>query len=131
MFMISGFALWVSYFGKTSALPLENSRVTMKSNINLHLVANSHCVSGMGFNKGQYLSMDSEVEEENALSPEACYECKINGYSKKDNRQKRSVHEPKHIAVSNFTLFCHQIFSIWSHVYYCSKLLCRFQPPWS
>lgn len=68
MFMISGFALWVSYFGKTSVLPLENSRVTMKSNINLHLVANSHCVSGMGFNKGQYLSMDTEVEEENALS---------------------------------------------------------------
>ena len=77
---------------KTSALPLENNRVMMKSNINLHLVANSHCVSGMGFNKGQYLSMDTEVDEENALSPEACYECKINGYSKKDNRQKRHTH---------------------------------------
>ncbi|KAI4541427.1 hypothetical protein MG293_008569 [Ovis ammon polii] len=67
-------------------------------------VGQGHCVSGMGFNKGQYLSMDTEVEEENALSPEACYECKINGYSKKDNRQKRSVHEPKHIAVKQISL---------------------------
>ncbi|OWK12210.1 FBN2 [Cervus elaphus hippelaphus] len=104
MFMILWFALWVSYLGKTSALPLENNRVMMKSDINLHLVANSHCVSGMGFNKGQYLSMDTEVDEENALSPEACYECKINGYSKKDNRQKRSVHESKHIAVKQISL---------------------------
>lgn len=64
------------------------------------LVANSHCVSGMGFNKGQYLPMDTEVDEENALSPEACYECKINGYSKKEGRQKRSVHEPEPAAVS-------------------------------
>lgn len=54
----------------------------------------------MGFNKGQYLSLDAEVDEENALSPEACYECKINGYSKKDGRQKRSVGEPEPTAVS-------------------------------
>ena len=90
----------------------------MKSNITLHPIANSHCVSGMGFNKGQYLSVDAEVDEENALSPEACYECKINGYSKKDSRQKRSLYEPKPTAVSNLTLFCHQILSIWSHVYF-------------
>ncbi|MEJ1276576.1 hypothetical protein NN561_007482 [Cricetulus griseus] len=59
-------------------------------------VGQGHCVSGMGFNKGQYLSVDTETDEENALSPEACYECKINGYSKKDARQKRSTqeHEP-------------------------------------
>lgn len=49
----------------------------------------------MGFNKGQYLSVDTETDEENALSPEACYECKINGYSKKDARQKRSAPEPE------------------------------------
>lgn len=49
----------------------------------------------MGFNKGQYLSADTEVDEENALSPEACYECKINGYPKKDGRRKRSVQEPE------------------------------------
>jgi hypothetical protein len=55
----------------------------------------SHCVSGMGFNKGQHLPLDTEVDEENALSPEACYECKINGYTKKEGRQKRSVHHPE------------------------------------
>lgn len=54
---------------------------------------NSHCVSGMGFNKGQYLPLDGDADEENALSPEACYECKINGYSKKDNRKKRSAND--------------------------------------
>ncbi|XP_065729501.1 fibrillin-2 [Phocoena phocoena] len=67
-------------------------------------VGQGHCVSGMGFNKGQYLSMDAEVDEENALSPEACYECKINGYSKKDSRQKRSVYEPKPTAVEQISL---------------------------
>nr|XP_024644104.1 fibrillin-2 isoform X3 [Macaca nemestrina]XP_028705536.1 fibrillin-2 isoform X2 [Macaca mulatta] len=67
-------------------------------------VGQGHCVSGMGFNKGQYLSLDTEVDEENALSPEACYECKINGYSKKDSRQKRSVHEPDPTAVEQISL---------------------------
>ncbi|XP_064901783.1 fibrillin-2 [Columba livia] len=56
-------------------------------------VGQGHCVSGMGFNKGQYLPLDGDADEENALSPEACYECKINGYSKKDNRRKRSVND--------------------------------------
>lgn len=50
-----------------------------------------HCVSGMGFNKGQYLTLDGDADKENALSPEVCYECKINGYSKKDSRKKRSA----------------------------------------
>ncbi|KAF5913479.1 hypothetical protein HPG69_017097 [Diceros bicornis minor] len=67
-------------------------------------VGQGHCVSGMGFNKGQYLSLDAEVDEENALSPEACYECKINGYSNKDSRQKRSVHEPEPTAVEQISL---------------------------
>nr|XP_045250127.1 fibrillin-2 isoform X2 [Macaca fascicularis] len=67
-------------------------------------VGQGHCVSGMGFNKGQYLSLDTEVDEENALSPEACYECKINGYSKKDSRQKRSIHEPDPTAVEQISL---------------------------
>lgn len=50
-----------------------------------------HCVSGMGVNKRQYLPLDGDADEENALSPEVCYECKINGYSKKDSRKKRSA----------------------------------------
>ncbi|XP_061331610.1 fibrillin-2 [Pezoporus flaviventris] len=54
-------------------------------------VGQGHCVSGMGFNKGQYLPLDGDADEDNALSPEACYECKTNGYSKKDNRKKRSA----------------------------------------
>ncbi|KAF2981348.1 hypothetical protein EK904_013603 [Melospiza melodia maxima] len=54
-------------------------------------VGQGHCVSGMGFNKGQYLPLDGDADGENALSPEVCYECKINGYSKKDSRRKRSA----------------------------------------
>ncbi|NXQ28620.1 FBN2 protein, partial [Alaudala cheleensis] len=54
-------------------------------------VGQGHCVSGMGFNTGQYLPLDGDADKENALSPEVCYECKINGYSKKDSRKKRSA----------------------------------------
>ncbi|NXR97330.1 FBN2 protein, partial [Oxylabes madagascariensis] len=54
-------------------------------------VGQGHCFSGMGFNKGQYLPLDGDADKENALSPEVCYECKINGYSKKDSRKKRSA----------------------------------------
>ncbi|KAM9367882.1 fibrillin-2 [Phaethornis superciliosus] len=54
-------------------------------------VGQGHCVSGMGFNRGQYLPLDGDADEKNALSPEACYECKVNGYSKKDSRKKRSA----------------------------------------
>lgn len=50
-----------------------------------------HCVSGMGLNKGQYLPVDGDADKENALSPDVCYECKINGYSKKDSRKRRSA----------------------------------------
>lgn len=57
-----------------------------------------HCVSGMGFSKGQYLPVDQD--EENALSPEACYECKINGYSQKDSRKKRSLNQSEPVEVS-------------------------------
>lgn len=61
---------------------------------------NRHCISGMGFNKGQYLPLDGD--EENALSPEACYECKINGFSKKENRKKRSISETEAAKVSKY-----------------------------
>ncbi|XP_061457760.1 fibrillin-2-like [Rhineura floridana] len=49
-----------------------------------------HCVSGLGFGKEAYLPAPLEEEEENLLSPEACYECKINGYPK-SGRHRRSV----------------------------------------
>uniref|UniRef100_A0A670KD16 EGF-like domain-containing protein n=1 Tax=Podarcis muralis TaxID=64176 RepID=A0A670KD16_PODMU len=50
-----------------------------------------HCVSGLGFGKEAYLPAPLEEEdEENLLSPEACYECKINGYPKR-GRHRRSV----------------------------------------
>lgn len=94
----------------------------VKSHNALLLIANSHCVSGMGFNKGQYLSLDAEVDEENALSPEACYECKINGYSKKDGRQKRSVHDPEPTTVSNPGLVLSQDFILTPSRILCSKL---------
>ncbi|NXC44108.1 FBN1 protein, partial [Penelope pileata] len=49
-----------------------------------------HCISGLGFGKGSYLPAPQEEDEDNLLSPETCYECKINGYPKR-GRQRRSV----------------------------------------
>uniref|UniRef100_A0A8U7NV94 Uncharacterized protein n=1 Tax=Corvus moneduloides TaxID=1196302 RepID=A0A8U7NV94_CORMO len=49
-----------------------------------------HCISGLGFGKGPYLPAPQEEDEDNLLSPETCYECKINGYPKR-GRQRRSV----------------------------------------
>uniref|UniRef100_A0A3Q3JSI8 Fibrillin 1 n=1 Tax=Monopterus albus TaxID=43700 RepID=A0A3Q3JSI8_MONAL len=50
-----------------------------------------HCVTGMGFPGGSSSSGQGvEVDDDNSLSPEACYECKINGYPKK-GRQRRST----------------------------------------
>uniref|UniRef100_A0A665X316 Fibrillin-1 n=1 Tax=Echeneis naucrates TaxID=173247 RepID=A0A665X316_ECHNA len=45
-----------------------------------------HCVTGMGFTSGD----QGGETDENSLSPEACYECKINGYPKK-GRKRRST----------------------------------------
>ncbi|PIO37544.1 hypothetical protein AB205_0029490 [Aquarana catesbeiana] len=53
-------------------------------------VGQGHCVSGLGFGKGSYLPAPVEEDEENILSPENCYECKINGYPKR-GRQRRST----------------------------------------
>ncbi|RMC01031.1 hypothetical protein DUI87_22718 [Hirundo rustica rustica] len=49
-----------------------------------------HCISGLGFGKGPYVPAPQEEDEDNLLSPETCYECKINGYPKR-GRQRRSV----------------------------------------
>lgn len=48
-----------------------------------------HCVTGLGFTSGEAGRPDGE-EDDNSLSPEACYECKINGYHKK-GRNRRST----------------------------------------
>lgn len=46
-----------------------------------------HCISSPGFSSGSQATPD----EEELLSPEACYECKINGLSPQD-RPRRSTH---------------------------------------
>uniref|UniRef100_A0A8C3RBV6 Fibrillin 3 n=1 Tax=Cyanoderma ruficeps TaxID=181631 RepID=A0A8C3RBV6_9PASS len=59
-----------------------------------------HCISGLGFGKGPYLPAPQEEDEDNLLSPETCYECKINGYPKR-GRQRRSVNgTERHQAVN-------------------------------
>ncbi|XP_052610644.1 fibrillin-3 isoform X2 [Peromyscus californicus insignis] len=45
-----------------------------------------HCISSPGFSSGSQATPD----EEESLSPEACYECKINGLSPQD-RPRRSI----------------------------------------
>ncbi|KAJ6664070.1 hypothetical protein lerEdw1_008285 [Lerista edwardsae] len=56
-------------------------------------IGQGHCVSGMGMGRGhgQDLSVSGEVDD-NSLSPEACYDCKINGYPKR-GRKRRSTNE--------------------------------------
>ncbi|TKS69600.1 Fibrillin-1 MP340 [Collichthys lucidus] len=51
-----------------------------------------HCVTGMGFSSGGSSAGQGGQgeEDENSLSPETCYECKINGYPKK-GRKRRST----------------------------------------
>ncbi|KAG5270641.1 hypothetical protein AALO_G00194930 [Alosa alosa] len=52
-----------------------------------------HCVSGVGFSTGVPLASGGGgggEGDDNSLSPEACYECKINGYPKK-GRKRRST----------------------------------------
>ncbi|MGH0119001.1 UNVERIFIED_CONTAM: hypothetical protein FKN15_003550, partial [Acipenser sinensis] len=55
-------------------------------------VGQGHCVSGVGFGNGdQALAVGVGGDtDDNSLSPEACYECKINGYPKK-GRKRRST----------------------------------------
>ncbi|GCB64860.1 hypothetical protein scyTo_0014819, partial [Scyliorhinus torazame] len=56
-------------------------------------VGQGHCISGMGFGNGQYLPVEEEeADAENVLSPETCYECKINGYPKR-GRHRRSTND--------------------------------------
>lgn len=51
-----------------------------------------HCVSGMGMGRGGPEPPASGEMDDNSLSPEACYECKINGYPKR-GRKRRSTNE--------------------------------------
>jgi len=50
----------------------------------------SHCVSGVGLGSSP-LTPDTDGDD-NALSPETCYECKINGYPKR-GRKRRGLNE--------------------------------------
>lgn len=47
-----------------------------------------HCVSGLGFGSGSSSAGQGGEVDDNSLSPEACYECKINGYPKKGRRRR-------------------------------------------
>uniref|UniRef100_A0A8C2EZ36 Fibrillin 2b n=1 Tax=Cyprinus carpio TaxID=7962 RepID=A0A8C2EZ36_CYPCA len=47
-----------------------------------------HCITGVGF-QGQFGS--EGVDDEDSLSPEACYECKINGDLGKKGRHRRNA----------------------------------------
>eukprot|EP00062_Callorhinchus_milii_P025872 gi/632987335/ref/XP_007910735.1/ PREDICTED: bone morphogenetic protein 1-like [Callorhinchus milii] len=52
-------------------------------------VGQGHCVSGVGFSKGQLLPGQGQgATEDNALSPELCYECKINGFPKQGRARR-------------------------------------------
>ncbi|XP_052387608.1 fibrillin-1 isoform X2 [Carassius gibelio] len=49
-----------------------------------------HCLSGAGLSAGGSPLSPAADGDENALSPEACYECKINGYPKKGRKRRNA-----------------------------------------
>ncbi|XP_053784301.1 fibrillin-1 isoform X2 [Desmodus rotundus] len=53
-------------------------------------IGQGHCVSGMGMGRGGPEPPVSGEMDDNSLSPESCYECKINGYPKR-GRKRRSA----------------------------------------
>ncbi|KPP64202.1 fibrillin-1-like, partial [Scleropages formosus] len=59
-----------------------------------------HCVSGLGFSGGSLASAQEGEASDNTLSPEACYECKINGYPRK-GRRRRSANKTDHEALGS------------------------------
>ncbi|XP_069078600.1 fibrillin-1 [Pleurodeles waltl] len=54
-------------------------------------IGQGHCLSGAGLSRSQDQT-DNGEDDENALSPEACYDCKINGYPRR-GRKRRSANE--------------------------------------
>lgn len=63
-----------------------------------------HCVTGLGFSGGSSAGQGGEVDD-NSLSPEACYECKINGYPKK-GRKRRSTNSTQEDTVEDMQVIC-------------------------
>uniref|UniRef100_A0A8C5WEI4 Fibrillin 1 n=1 Tax=Leptobrachium leishanense TaxID=445787 RepID=A0A8C5WEI4_9ANUR len=59
-------------------------------------IGQGHCVTGAGFSRGQDPAVSGEIDD-NSLSPEACYDCKINGYPKR-GRKRRSTNTPVSLA---------------------------------
>ncbi|AWP01367.1 putative fibrillin-1 [Scophthalmus maximus] len=62
-----------------------------------------HCVTGLGFTSGGPSGGQGGEEDDNSLSPEACYECKINGYPKK-GRKRRSTNSTQEDPVEDVQL---------------------------
>ncbi|XP_044135564.1 fibrillin-1 [Bufo gargarizans] len=54
-------------------------------------VGQGHCVTGAGMSRAQDMATSGEIDD-NSLSPEACYDCKINGYPKR-GRKRRSAND--------------------------------------
>lgn len=64
-----------------------------------------HCVTGLGFTSGSPSGPQAGEEDDNSLSPEACYECKINGYPKK-GRKRRSANSTQDDPVEDVQVIC-------------------------
>lgn len=67
----------------------------------------------MGFsNGGSSAGQGGQGEEdENSLSPEACYECKINGYPKK-GRKRRSTNSTQEDPLEDMQVICLSVCSM-------------------
>lgn len=72
-----------------------------------------HCVTGLGFTSGASGAAQGGEEDENSLSPEACYECKINGYPKK-GRKRRSTNSTQEDPLEDMQVICVSVCSMHS-----------------
>ena len=59
----------------------------------------------MGFTSGGPGVAQGGEDDENSLSPEACYECKINGYPKK-GRKRRSTNSTQEDPLEDMQVIC-------------------------
>ncbi|XP_053097505.1 fibrillin-2 isoform X2 [Pangasianodon hypophthalmus] len=57
-------------------------------------VGQGHCVSSLGFGKGQLASVSAAgTAEDNSLSPEGCYDCSVNSPHKRGIRKRHTIHQ--------------------------------------
>lgn len=61
-----------------------------------------HCVSGLGFGKGQMGFVSAAGRENNRLSSEDCFDCNVNGPHKRGIQKRDTIHQTEPEKVKKF-----------------------------